>query len=128
MRMAQLLALPLILIGGPSATAQAPTVLEIHLSNFRFTPQSIVLDHGRPYVLRLVNDGGGGHDFTASEFFAGSAIAPRDRAMVMEGEVEVPGHQVREVQLTAPRAGHYKLKCSHPFHKTFGMKGTIVVR
>ena len=128
MRLAHLLAFPLGALGAAGAAAQAPAVVEVHLANFKFTPATIVLDHGRPYVLRLVNDGGGGHDFTAPAFFSTAAVAPRDRAMLSEGEVEVPGRQVREIHFTAPRAGNYALKCSHAFHKAFGMKGAIVVR
>jgi uncharacterized cupredoxin-like copper-binding protein len=52
-----------------------------------------------------------------------------DRGLTAEGEVEVPPGQVREIHLTAPAAaGSYKLKCSHSFHKMFGMSGSIVVR
>ena len=57
-----------------------------------------------------------------------AAVAPDDRRWVQEGEVEVPPGQVREIHLTAPAAGSYKLKCTHSFHKMFGMSGTIVVR
>lgn len=112
----------------PPVSAQEPTVFNVQLSNFQFAPRDIVLDHGRAYVLRLANVSEGGHDFTASEFFAAAAVAPADRALVAEGEVEVPARQVREIHLTAPAAGTYKLKCSHSFHKMFGMSGTITVR
>jgi len=113
----------------PAATAQAPTVLNVELSSFKFTPHDIVLDHGRPYVLHLSNVADGGHDFTAHEFFAAAAVAPADRALVGEGEVEVPAGEARDIHLTAPTApGSYHLKCSHTMHKMFGMSGTILVR
>ena len=117
-----------IAAAAPAATAQTPTVFNVQLSNFKFSPRQIVLDHGHAYVLRLANVAGGGHDFTAPEFFAASAVAPADRRLVAEGEVEVPPGQVREIHLTAPAAGRYKLKCSHSMHKFFGMSGKIVVR
>jgi len=110
------------------ALAQAPATVQVQLANFEFTPNTIVLDHGRPYVLRLVNVASGGHDFSATEFFAAAAVAPTDRSLIQEGVVEVPSGQVREIHLTAPAAGSYKLKCTHSFHKLFGMSGTIVVR
>ena len=112
----------------PAAVAQGPTVFNVQLSSFKFAPRDIVLEHGRAYVLRLANVADGGHDFMAEEFFAASTIAPEDRRWVFEGAVEVPAGQVREIRLTAPAAGTYKLKCSHSFHKMFGMSGTIVVR
>jgi uncharacterized cupredoxin-like copper-binding protein len=128
MRVAPLFAFPLILLAGSSAMGQSAPVVAVQLSNFKFAPSTIELEHGQPYVLRLVNVSGGGHDFTASEFFAAAAVAPADRRLVQEGEVEVPSGQVREIHLTAPAAGSYKLKCSHSFHKMFGMSGKIIVR
>lgn len=127
MRIACLVALTLGIALSP-ASAQAPTTVQVQLANFSFTPSTIVLDHGRPYVLRLVNVASGGHDFTAEAFFTAAAVAPADRGLIQEGAVEVPSGQVREIHLTAPAAGSYKLKCSHSFHKMFGMSGKIVVR
>jgi uncharacterized cupredoxin-like copper-binding protein len=128
MRISLLAPIAATLLATSSATAQTPGVVEVHLANFKFRPRTIVLDHGRSYVLRLVNVASGGHDFTAPAFFANANVAPRDRGLTMEGEVEVPPGQVREIHFTAPRAGAYKLKCSHTFHKALGMSGQIVVR
>lgn len=128
MRYALLLAIPLATLGPDQASPQASAVVEVQLSNFKFTPGTILLDHGRAYVLRLHNRAGGGHDFTARDFFAAATIAAGDRRWVNNGEVEVPPGQVREIRLTAPAAGRYKLKCTHTFHKTLGMSGAIIVR
>lgn len=129
MRYAFLLAMPIALLGAQPAAPQAAAVVNVQLSSFKFTPRTIVLDHGRSYVLRLTNASKDGHDFTAPSFFAASRIAAGDRAMVMEGEVEVHPGMTHEIHLTAPAApGRYKLKCSHSFHKMFGMSGAIVVR
>ena len=128
MHVSSFFAAPMLLLCGAAAMAQpAPTVM-VQMSNFKFTPNKIVLDHGRPYVLRLVNVAGGGHDFTAPTFFSAANIAPADRHFMAEGEVEVPAGQAIDIHLTAPAAGSYKVKCSHAFHKMFGMSGTIVVR
>lgn len=122
------IALATVVLAASSATAQQPAVVNVQLANYKFTPATIVLDHGRSYVLRLVNVAGGGHDFTARKFFAAAAIAADDRRWVTEGEVEVPSGQAREIRLTAPAAGSYDLKCTHSFHKLFGMSGKIIVR
>lgn len=127
MRVAPLLALPLFLLTGPNAVAQPASTIAVQLSNFKFTPSTIAMEHGRPYVLHLANMASGGHDFTAPAFFAAANIAPGDRRYVTEGEVEVPAGQAIDIHLTAPAAGSYKLKCSHTFHKMFGMSGMIVV-
>lgn len=128
MRHAFLLAMPIAMIGTQPANPQGPTAVDVQLTNFKFTPRTILLQSGRPYVLRLHNGSGGGHDFTAPDFFAASAIAAADRRLVSNGEVEVPPGQVREIRLTAPAPGSYKLKCTHSFHKLMGMSGRIVVR
>lgn len=128
MRNGLLFALPLALLA-PSATAQAPTVVNVQLSSFKFTPKTIILDRGKSYVLRLHNVSKDGHDFTAPSFFAAAKIAPADRQMVTEGEVEVHPGMTHAVRLTAPAVpGRYKVKCTHTFHKLLGMSGTIIVR
>ena len=128
MRFAALFALPVIALGAQPAMSQAPTVVNVQMANFKFTPKEIVLDHGQSYVLRLANVANGGHNFTASDFFAAANIAAEDSKLVAVGTVEVPAGQVREIHLAAPAAGTYSLKCSHAFHKTFGMSGHILVR
>jgi uncharacterized cupredoxin-like copper-binding protein len=128
MRFAAFYSLPAALILAQPAVSQTPTAINVQLGNYSFTPKTIVLDHGRSYVLRLANGTNGGHDYTAPAFFAASSIAADDRRLVVEGEVEVPPGQIREIHITAPAAGSYKLKCSHSFHKMLGMSGKILVR
>lgn len=113
------------------AGAQAPDWsgaqrVEVELSNFDFTPSTLRLRANRPVVLHLVNTGSGGHDFTAPAFFAAARIRPRDRRSIGNGRIELRGHQSVDVALV-PKAGTYKLKCSHAFHKAFGMSGRIIV-
>jgi plastocyanin len=120
-----LLALP------AAASAQVPDWahaqrVEVQLSSFDFTPSTIRLRAGRPVVLHLVNTASGGHDFTAPAFFAGAQLRPQDRRAVAKGSVEVGSRHSVDIALV-PKAGDYPLKCSHAFHKTFGMTGRIVV-
>jgi uncharacterized cupredoxin-like copper-binding protein len=128
MRIAALSVLPLMLLDVQSAASQAPTVVNVQLANFSFTPETITLEHGRNYILRLANVADGGHDFTAPEFFASAILSAEDRKLVAEGEVEVPPGQVLEIRLSAPPTGSYRLKCGHSFHKMLGMSGKILVR
>jgi plastocyanin len=98
--------------------------VEVKLASFSYTPSMIHLRAGQPVVLHLVNVASGGHDFAAREFFAAATL--RDRGGVERGAVELAGHESRDVALV-PRAGRYPLKCTHSFHKMFGMSGEIVV-
>jgi uncharacterized cupredoxin-like copper-binding protein len=101
----------------------APRTVEVRLSNFSFDPQAIALTAGRPIVLHLVNTGGGGHNFSAPQFFA---AATNVSGPVNEGTVDVPGHQSVDIRLT-PSRGSYRLRCTHTMHSAFGMHGTITV-
>ena len=120
------LAILLLLMPAPAAAqtdwSRAQRV-EVRLSSFDYDPEAIRLRAGQPVVLRLVNSGGGSHNFSAPSFFA----AARDVAgPVAGGAVEVRGRQTVEVRLV-PAAGRYRLRCTHIFHTTLGMRGTIVV-
>lgn len=98
--------------------------VEVKLDSFSFTPSTIHLHAGQPVVLHLVNVSSGGHDFAAKEFFASASM--RDPGAAPDGRVELGKHESRDIALV-PRAGRYPLKCTHAFHKMFGMSGEIVV-
>ena len=114
---ALLLALPAAVAAQPAARTVA-----VQLSNFDFAPNQIRLRAGEPIVLHLVNTAHGGHNFAAPEFFAAASGVS---GPVSAGKVEVAGHQTAEVRLT-PARGHYRLRCTHTLHATFGMTGEIV--
>lgn len=104
--------------------AGAPRTIEVRLSSFAFEPRTIRLTAGRPVILHLVNSGGGGHNFSAPQFFA---AARGLSGPVRRGAVEVPGHQSVDIRLT-PARGSYRLRCTHTLHTAFGMTGTITVQ
>ncbi|MEO6093908.1 MAG: cupredoxin domain-containing protein [Novosphingobium sp.] len=112
---------------GAGADFAAAQVVEVSLSSFDFTPSTITLHAGQPYVLHLVDRARGGHDFTAREFFEAAQIAPQDAAKVAKGAVALHGGETATVHLI-PAPGTYKLVCSHFGHSMLGMKGVIVVR
>ena len=117
-------------LGGPAQAQDqwaGATVVPIELSSFDFTPEEIALPAGRPVVLRLHNASGGGHNFAARDFFRAAQLRPADRAKVDDGEVEVHGGATVDVALV-PRAGRYRLRCTHTFHTALGMRGWILVR
>lgn len=126
--MRALLLSALLVAAGPTLaqTAAAPRTVEVDLASFSFTPSTIQLRAGEPIVLKLVNTGRGGHNFSAPEFFAAARLAP-GQAAVPGGAVEVPTRQTVEVRLT-PARGHYALRCTHTLHAMFGMRGAIEVR
>ncbi|WP_052757506.1 cupredoxin domain-containing protein [Sphingobium chungbukense] len=103
-------------------------LLTIHLSSFKFDPSDILLDHGVPYTLHIVNGSSGGHDFASKEFFAQARIKPEDADKVSGGRVDLGGGESVDIHLIAPSPGSYKIRCTHFMHSMFGMTGRIVVR
>lgn len=108
-----------------SETVAQPRTVEVDLSNFAFGPKTIQLQGGVPIVLKLVNTASGGHNFSAPQFFAAAQVAPGQPA-ISDGTIEVPAHGTVEIRLT-PARGQYELRCTHPFHALFGMRGQIDV-
>jgi plastocyanin len=130
MRLKPFLPLVVAIAAAPAAAqpdwANAASV-EVRLSSFSFDPSTLRLPHGEAIDLRLVNTGNGGHNFSAPQFFAAATVNPADAAKLRRGAIEVPGHQTVEVRLVVPAAGHYELRCTHPLHSSFGMRGAIEV-
>lgn len=118
--------LALVALAMPASAQNAARTVEVDLASFSFTPSSIPLRAGEPIVLKLVNRGRGGHNFSAPEFFAAARMAS-GQAAIVDGTVEVPSRQTVEVRLT-PARGQYALHCTHTLHTAFGMRGEIVVR
>jgi uncharacterized cupredoxin-like copper-binding protein len=113
----------------PAATDwTSAEAVEIDLTNFAFTPATLMLRSGAVYRLHFVNKASGGHDFTAKAFFGEATIDPEDQAVVQDGAVRLSGGQTADLRLTAPKAGTYEVHCSHFMHAGFGMKGQIVVQ
>lgn len=120
-------------LGATTGAAQTPDwsqakSLTIELSSFKFTPASEALQRGAPYRIHLVNTSSGGHDFIAKEFFAGSLVAPEDRAKITNGGIDVGAGESVDVRLIPNRVGSFKVHCSHFLHSSFGMTGTIMVQ
>jgi uncharacterized cupredoxin-like copper-binding protein len=126
--------LALCVLTAASAALAAPTSaqpewsraqrVEVKLASFSYTPSAIHLRAGQPVDLHLVNVSSGGHDFAAREFFAAATL--RNPGAVDRGRVELGSHETQDIFLV-PRAGRYPLRCTHTFHKMFGMSGEIVV-
>lgn len=126
-----LLALTLLALTSSARAAPdwgAARDIEIRLTNFAFTPDTIELKAGQAYRLHIVNAASGGHNFDAAQFFAAAQVAPSDAAKIAKGTIELKGGDTADIRLVAPAAGSYKLHCSHFMHSTFGMTGEIVVR
>ncbi|MBB4642226.1 cupredoxin domain-containing protein [Rhizorhapis suberifaciens] len=116
----------LALAGQATAQPAALSRIEVVLADFSYSPKTIRLEAGQKAVLRLTNQGSGGHNFAAPDFFSRAQLDPASAHLVHKGKVEVKKGASVDLTLT-PVAGRYKLKCTHFLHSGFGMKGMIVV-
>lgn len=112
----------------PVTAAEAPAKVTVSMANFSYTPADLHLHSGHPVTMHFVNNGSGGHDFTAEEFFATATMDAANRARVggAKGRVALDKGESIDVTLT-PKAGTYKVHCSHFMHSTMGMTGKLVV-
>jgi len=122
------LVMPLAALLLPAAAPARTATITIALSNFKFTPSQVTLEHGQRYVLHLVNQAKGGHDLVAKAFFAAAKVDAADRAKMDRSGVDLEGGESVDIHLIAPPPGGYEMHCSHFMHSSFGMTGTIVVR
>jgi plastocyanin len=102
------------------AGAAPPAAVTVNLTNYRFNPAIIQLEHGQPYRLHLVNASTRKHNFVAPGFLIASGRSARP--------IEVAAGKSVDVTLTAPVAGNYPLKCTHFTHALRGMTGWIIVK
>ena len=119
-RLSSIAALSLALAAPVAAQPAGQTIL---VYSFGFSPRPLHLAAGRPVTLTFVNRSGSGHDFTAKTFFGNSRILAGD---ARGGEIELAPRQTRSVTLV-PRAGSYKVHCTHFLHATMGMTDQIIV-
>jgi plastocyanin len=109
-----------------TAPARDIDTITVRLSNFAFDPDHLRLKAGTPVRLRLVNETGGGHDFSSPAFFAASSILPGGSSPA-NGEMAVGSHQTVEIALVPRAPGTYRLECTHFLHSLFGMHGLVEV-
>jgi plastocyanin len=121
LRVAAVAAFSLTLVA--PAAAQTPAAQTIDVRSYSFAPAPIRLAAGKPVTLTFVNNSGSGHDFTAKDFFAHSAITS---GAAPGGKIELKGHETKTITLV-PRAGTYEAHCSHFLHASMGMHDQIVV-
>jgi uncharacterized cupredoxin-like copper-binding protein len=106
----------------------APATVEVDMSNFAFTPSTIVLQRGTPYHLLIVNKSTSGHDFSAKDFFEAANIYPKDKVFIdAKGKISLKTGQSVQITLIPEQVGHFDLMCTHALHATMGMRGQLVV-
>jgi plastocyanin len=114
-----------LIASSTASQSETPETIVVHLSNFAFTPDRLLLHAGTAVTLRIVNDSGGSHNLSAPALFAGSAF-PGGSSPV-NGKVELDSGQSQDIMFMPRLPGTYKIECRHFLHSLFGMTGIVVV-
>jgi len=110
--------------------SQLETVTVV-MSDYAYTPQSLVFRQDRPVKLVIENRGSQKHYFTAEAFF--QAIATRKVQSNSDGEIKAPYFSAIEVYpgrsldlyFVPVTAGRYPLHCTIAGHADLGMTGEL---
>jgi uncharacterized cupredoxin-like copper-binding protein len=107
-------------------------LIDVVMTDFRFTPDVLRLRQGRPYRLHLENRGSGVHNISAGSFFKTAAVRA-DAPVAGAGEavtgdtVRLAKGETKDVYMIPMTPGSYDFDCSEFLHSLFGMTGNIVV-
>lgn len=110
------------------------TDVSIEMHDYGYRPREIRLRAGQPYRLRLFNNGGVSHYFTAPEFLA--TVATRKAEVPHQAEVkaatftsfELHGRGgTLDVYFIPLVRGTYRAHCHIKDHLPLGIEGTLIV-
>ncbi len=116
----------------PVDWSKAKTVA-VMLSNFQFSPATLVFRENVPYKLLLRNTGAREHTFVSLGFFkaiAAEKLISSDGAVAKPyvASIAVPAGAEKELHFVPVRKGTYGLECTVFLHQAFGMEGSITIR
>lgn len=108
------------------------TTVKIEMGEMFFTPKSVTLAAGKPYVLELVNTGKVKHEFAAEAFFRSAAVRKVENAgsevkAPFFTEIEVFAGKTVELFVIPVLPGTFDMLCEITGHREAGMEGTITV-
>lgn len=116
------------------AVPPAPQVVTIRLTEYKFEPDRVEVQSGKPVELHLVNSGKVLHEFVSDVLSDVTVdLETKGTIALVHGveELEVlPGATV-VLRFTPKKAGEFAFRCDAEVpvsHHESGMKGTLVVR
>lgn len=108
--------------------------VSITLTEYAYSPSTLVFQKDAPYKLEIINKGTTKHYFTAQNFF--TAIATRKVQSNTDGEIKAPyflalevypGRQL-DLYFIPVKTGTYDLLCTIEGHSEKGMVGKIEIK
>lgn len=124
------LSLVAIFLAGSAAAQQpewrAAPEYDVLLAPYRYEPETIRLEAGRPVKLRFVNQGQATYSFSAEDFFAAARLRSGDAEHVAGGRLRLAPGERRTIALV-PARGRYRARSGNLLHRLLGMSAEIVV-
>jgi uncharacterized cupredoxin-like copper-binding protein len=107
--------------------------IRVAMSEYRFTPQVLSFEEGKPYVLEIENAGKERHNFAAEKFFR--AVAVREIRVPGAAALDLPSFATVELQpggivdiaFVAVRPGEYDMVSSEPGDAQKGLIGAAQI-
>jgi uncharacterized cupredoxin-like copper-binding protein len=121
--------LTVILIFQLAACNTLPTTIDVSLSDFKYTPNTLTVLAGKEITLNLKNEGFVSHQFIIFKLGtdAGEKYEPEDDVNIYWKTEILPGKSVT-VKFTAPsEPGEYYVTCGLGGHHEVGMVGKLIV-
>jgi uncharacterized cupredoxin-like copper-binding protein len=112
-----------------TACNNSPTTINVTLSDYRYTPNSLTVPAGKEITLNLTNEGFVSHMFIIFRLGkdAGEKYDPKDVENIY-WKVEVLPGKSATAKFTAPaEPGKYYVTCGLGGHHEVGMVGTLIV-
>ena len=112
-----------------TACNQAPTTINVVLSDYKYTPNTFTVPAGKEITLNLKNQGFVSHMFIIFKLGtdAGEKFGPEDEKNIYWKTEVLPGKSAT-AKFTAPtEPGSYYVTCGLGGHHEVGMFGTLTV-
>jgi uncharacterized cupredoxin-like copper-binding protein len=110
-------------------SAGSPTEIDVTMTDYHYSPTSMVIPSGKEVTLNIKNDGSIEHEFVIMKYgtSAGDEFGPEDEDNIY-WEVELDPHSSQSVTFTAPgEVGKYEIVCGTPDHLQEGMRAALTV-
>jgi uncharacterized cupredoxin-like copper-binding protein len=112
------------------------TNVTVHMTDFAYTPNTIVVPVGQPIRLTMENEGAIEHDFVVEQIDVKDVSAADDSMGAHHGHDDMPEYdlhvstgagQANVLEFTALKPGTYRIFCSIEGHIEAGMLAELIV-
>jgi len=112
-----------------TACNSLPTTVDVTLSDFKYTPNTLTVPAGKEITLNLKNDGFVSHQFVIFKLGtdAGVKFTPEDEKNIYWKVEVLPGKSAVAKFIAPSEPGNYYVTCGLGGHHEVGMVGTLMV-